>query len=158
MISISRKEVETCFEEVIDAVHDENGMAGIHVCANADWSLLLESNTDIISFDAYAFFDKLMLYPDHLKDFIERGGMLAWGIVPTLNSEDIEKETTESLVAKWEDQVRKIADLGIEKSTILAQTFITPSCGTGSLSIDLTTKVLTLTRHVSDLIRATEFK
>jgi hypothetical protein len=84
--------------------------------------------------------------------------MLAWGIVPTLNSEDIEKETTESLVAKWEDQVRKIADLGIEKSTILAQTFITPSCGTGSLSIDLTTKVLTLTRHVSDLIRATEFK
>jgi len=158
MISISRKEVETCFEEVIDAVHDENGMAGIHVCANADWSLLLESNADIISFDAYAFFDKLILYPNHLKAFIERGGILAWGIVPTLNSEDIEKETTESLVAKWEDQVRKIAALGIEKSTILAQTFITPSCGTGSLSMDLTTKVLTLTRQVSDVIRATEFK
>jgi hypothetical protein len=157
MISISRKEVGKCFEEVIDAVHDANGLAGIHVCANADWSLLLESNADIISFDAYAFFDKLMLYPDHLKDFIERGGILAWGIVPTLNSEDIEKETTESLVAKWEDQVRKITALGIEKSTLLAQTFITPSCGTGSLPIDLTTKVLTLTRQVSDVIRATEF-
>ncbi|MBW1970828.1 MAG: hypothetical protein JRI82_15285, partial [Deltaproteobacteria bacterium] len=56
------------------------------------------------------------------------------------------------------DQVGEISALGIEKSTILAQTLITPSCGTGSLSIDLTTKVLTLTRHVSDAIRATEFK
>ena len=158
MISISREEVEKCFEEVIEAVHDENGMAGIHVCANADWSLILGSPADIISFDAYAFFDKLMLYPHQLKDFIERGGILAWGIVPTLNGEDIEKESTESLVAKWEDQVRAVAALGIEKSTILAQTLITPSCGTGSLNIDLTKKVLMLTRQVSEAIRATEFK
>ena len=100
-----------------------------------------------------AFFDKLMLYPDHLRDFIERGGILAWGIVPTLNSDDIEKETTESIVAKWEDQVGEISALGIEKSTILAQTLITPSCGTGSLSIDLTTKVLSLTRDISDILR-----
>jgi methionine synthase II (cobalamin-independent) len=84
-ITISRDEVVSCFEEVIEAVHDEGGLAGIHVCANADWSLLLESATDIISFDAYSFFDKLVLYPDLIKRFVESGGILAWGIVPTLN-------------------------------------------------------------------------
>lgn len=153
MISISRDEVAACFKEVIDAVHDEGALAGIHVCANADWSLLFESDTDIISFDAYGFFDKLMLYPDHLKHFIESGGILAWGIVPTLNSDDIEKETTESLVAAWENQAGAMEVFGIDKSTILAQTLITPSCGTGSLRIDLMKKVLTLTRQVSDTIR-----
>ncbi|MGD2028831.1 MAG: hypothetical protein PVG86_02745 [Desulfobacterales bacterium] len=152
-ISISREEVVTCFEEVIEAVHDEGGLAGIHVCANADWSLLLESATDIISFDAYSYFDKLVLYPDLVKRFVQSGGILAWGIVPTLNSEDIEKETTDSLVAKWEEQAQAIQEIGIDQSKILAQTLITPSCGTGSLNLDHAKKVLVLTRQVSDIIR-----
>lgn len=152
-ITISRDEVVTCFEEVIEAVHDEGGLAGIHVCANADWSLLLESATDIISFDAYSYFDKLILYPDLVKRFIQSGGILAWGIVPTLNSDHIEKETADSLVAAWEEQARAIQAIGIDKSAILDQTLITPSCGTGSLSLDHAKKVLVLTRQVSDIIR-----
>ena len=152
-ITISRDEVINCFEEVIQAVHDEGGLAGIHVCANADWSLLLESATDIISFDAYSYFDKLILYPDLVKRFIQSGGILAWGIVPTLNSDDIEKETADSLVAAWEEQARAIQAMGIDKSAILNQTLITPSCGTGSLSLDHAKKVLDLTRQVSDIIR-----
>ena len=152
-ISISRDEVSKCFEEVIEAVHSEGGLAGIHVCANADWSLILESAADIVSFDAYSFFDKLMLYPDHVKRFVESGGILAWGIVPTLNADDIEKETADSLLALWHDQARAVEALGIDKSIILAQSLITPSCGTGSLSLDLATKVLMLTREVSDIIR-----
>jgi methionine synthase II (cobalamin-independent) len=152
-ITISRDEVINCFEEVIEAVHDEGGLAGIHVCANADWSLLLESATDIISFDAYSYFDKLILYPDLVKRFIQSGGILAWGIVPTLNSDHIEKETADSLVAVWEEQARAIQAIGIDKSAILDQTLITPSCGTGSLSLDHAKKVLVLTRQVSDIIR-----
>ena len=152
-ITISRDEVINCFEEVIEAVHNEGGLAGIHVCANADWSLLLESATDIISFDAYSYFDKLILYPDLVKRFIQSGGILAWGIVPTLNSDDIEKETADSLVAAWEEQARAIQAIGIDKSAILDQTLITPSCGTGSLSLDHAKKVLVLTRQVSDIIR-----
>jgi hypothetical protein len=153
MISVSRDEVANCFEEVVDAVHDEGGLAGIHVCANADWSLILESDADIISFDAYSFFDKLMLYPDHVKRFLESGGLLAWGIVPTLNSDDIEKETSESLVDRWEAQSTALEILGFDKAAILARTFITPACGTGSLSLDLANKVLDLTRQVSDTLR-----
>lgn len=153
MISISRDEVATCFGEVVAAVHDESGLAGIHVCANADWSLILESDADIISFDAYSFFDKLMLYSDQVKEFIKSGGILAWGIVPTLNSDDIEKETVKSLVTKWEAQSAAIEALGFHKAAILAQTFITPACGTGSLPLDLANKVLALTRQVSDTLR-----
>lgn len=152
-ISISRDEVAASLNEVIDAVHNQGGLTGIHVCANTDWSLILESNADIISFDAYSYFDKLILYPEHLKTFIESGGILAWGIVPTSNPDDIEKETTGSLVAAWQDQLKTVAAIGIEPSKILAQSLITPSCGTGSLSLDLAKKVLKLTKEVSETIR-----
>ena len=152
-ISISRDEVAKCFEEVIEAVRLEGGLAGIHVCANADWSLVLESFADIVSFDAYSFFDRFILYPDQIKKFVESGRILAWGIVPTSRGEDIEKETTDSLVAKWKAKAREIEALGIDMSKISAQSLITPSCGTGSLSFDNATKVLKLTREVSDRLR-----
>jgi len=152
-ISISRDDVAASLNEVIDAVHNQGGLTGIHVCANTDWSLILESNADIVSFDAYSYFDKLILYPEHLKKFIESGGILAWGIVPTSSPDDIEKETTGSLVAAWQDQLKAVAEIGIEPSRILAQSLITPSCGTGSLSLDLAKKVLKLTKEVSETIR-----
>ena len=152
-ISISSATIVQSLEEVIAAVHAEGALAGVHVCANTDWSLILDSAADIVSFDAYSYFDKLILYPDLVKRFVQSGGILAWGIVPTLNSHDIEKETSDSLVVRWEEQARAIQAMGIDKSTILSQTLITPSCGTGSLSLDHAKKVLVLTRQVSDIIR-----
>lgn len=152
-ISISRKEVENCLQEAIDAVHAEGGLAGVHICANAEWSLLLESSLDIVSFDAYSFFDKFMLYPDQIKKFIQRGGILAWGIVPTSNTEDVTKETADSLISKWERQAGEIEALGIDRAQLKAGTLITPSCGTGSLPLDSAKKVLKLTKEVSEKIR-----
>jgi hypothetical protein len=152
-ISISHDDVAKCFEEVIDAVHSEGGLAGIHVCANTDWSVILESAVDIVSFDAYSYFDRFILYPDHIKEFIKSGRILAWGIVPTGNPEDIEKETADSLVASWAVKARQVEALGFDLSTILAQSLITPSCGTGSLSLEHAIRVLTLTREVSHRIR-----
>jgi len=152
-IGITHEEIAVCLEEVITAVHDSGGITGIHVCANADWSLILESSADIVSFDAYSFFDRFLLYPDQIIKFIDSGRILAWGIVPTLKATDIEKETADSLVENWQSKVSKLEKLGVDRKKIIAQSLISPSCGTGSLSLDHAIKVLTLTNEVSDKIR-----
>jgi len=152
-ISITREEVAGCLEEVAAAVHAQGGLAGVHVCANTDWSLLLDTSLDIINFDAYAYFDRFILYPEKLKSFIERGGVLAWGIVPTLEPEDIERESAESLAATWNSQLDQVVSLGIDRQTVLAQSLITPSCGVGSLTPPQALKVLEMTRDLSRLIR-----
>ncbi len=152
-ISISKEEIAACFDEVIEAVHKEGGLTGIHVCGNTEWSLLLDSKADIISFDAYSYFDKFILYKDQIKHFITRGGILAWGIVPSLNAEDLEKETCSSLTDKWEQQVSRIEALGIDRSKIIAQSLITPSCGTGSLNLKMAIKAIRLTQEVSKKVQ-----
>ena len=152
-ISVTREEIEACFTEVIEAVHAEGSLVGVHVCANADWSLILESAADIVSFDAYSFFEKFLLYPEQIKNFLASGRILAWGIVPTLKAEDIEKENADSIVANWEEKVSQLEKLGISRSIIEAQSLITPSCGTGSLSLEHATKVLQMTKDVSDILR-----
>jgi len=152
-ISISKEDVLACFDEVIEAIHDEGGIAGIHVCDNTDWSLVLESSADVASFDAYAYFDLFILYPDLVRRFLSDGKILAWGIVPTLNAEDIDRETAETLTAGWLEKTGRVEALGIDPGVIRAQSLITPSCGTGSLDRARAERVLSLTRQVSDRIR-----
>jgi hypothetical protein len=79
--------------------------------------------------------------------------MIAWGIIPTLRPEDIEKENAASLAENWKKKAKMLEPLGFDLRAVLSQSFITPSCGTGSLSIDLATKVLSLTREVSQILR-----
>jgi len=153
MISVSKDEILACLKEVVDAIHTEGGLAGIHVCANTDWSLVLESGADIVNFDAYAYFDRFILYGAQIKSFIEDGGIIAWGIVPTLKPEEIERETVDNLHTVWKDQFAQVEALGIPSETLFHQSLITPSCGLGSLTPELATRVLTLTRELSEAIR-----
>ena len=151
--SISREEVGQCFEEVFEPVHQAGALTGVHVCANTDWSLVLDSSADIVSFDAYAYFDRFILYSDQIKTFLDSGKILAWGIVPTLNADDLERETTASLVGQLKDKFNQIESLGFDLQRLINQSLITPTCGTGTLSVDLAKKVLKITREISLEIR-----
>ncbi len=151
-ITISIEDIKACFLEVFEAVKAADGLTGVHVCANTEWSLLFDADVDIVSFDAYSYFEKFILYPNHLIRFFEKGGILASGIIPT-TPEFIDKETTDSLTAKWLEQTEQLIRLGIPKERIFEQSLITPSCGTGSVSMDQAKRVLELTRDVSKNLR-----
>ncbi len=148
-ITITQKDVIDCLEEIAQEIHAENGLAGVHVCANTEWDMLLSANIDIISFDAFSYFDRFILYPDVIRSFLDKGGILAWGIVPTADAQTIGGQTVKGLVEKLEDQIVQVTDLGIPRKTLLEQIFITPSCGTGSLDLESARQVLHLTREVA---------
>jgi methionine synthase II (cobalamin-independent) len=152
-ISISVDDISQDLAEVRDGIHSVGGLAGVHVCANTDWNLLLSSKIDIISFDAYSFFDRFITCKEQILDFLDRKGIIAWGVIPTSEEEHILKETPESLINLWEQQAKQLVSNKKELSSILSRTIITPSCGTGSLTPDLAKKVLMLTREVSAGLR-----
>lgn len=85
--------------------------------------------------------------------FIQRGGVLAWGIVPTLDPEAVDAENTERLVAKWEEQLDALKSLGLSQDTLLRQTLVASACGAGALTLARAHRVLTMTRDVSRCIR-----
>jgi len=151
-ITISKDDIINSLAEVFAAVKAEGGLNGVHVCANTEWSLLFEAGVDVLSYDAYGFFDRLVLYPEHLKKFMERGGILATGIVPTA-AELIDIVTVDELVEMWFSQTAQLETLGIAPETTFRQTLITPSCGTGTVSVNQARKVMELTRDVSAAIR-----
>ena len=152
-ISVSVDDIAQDLQEMTTAIHATGGLAGVHVCANTDWNILLASAIDILSFDAYSFFDKFVTCKKQVHAFLEQGSLIAWGIIPTAEPDFIRQETCESLVLRWEKQVSQLSGGNWDAVTLLRQTIITPSCGTGSLAPDLAQKVLRLTKDVSTALR-----
>lgn len=152
-IGLGRDEITQSLGAMIEAIHQEGGLAGVHICANADWTLILDSKADILSFDAYAFFDQFVIYRDGIRRFVQRGGVIAWGLVPTLSPEDLAHASAVALHAQWAEKSAQVADLGIDRDEVKARALITPACGMGALSEALALKALTLTRELSDRIR-----
>jgi len=154
-INLGKKEVIIPLNEMIDTIKENNNvLVGIHCCGNTDWSLLMETKVDIISFDAYNFILNFALYPKELTAFLNRGGMLAWGIVPS--SEKAANEDAKSLLKRFEKGVELLCSKGIQKELLLKNLFITPSCGTGSLSEDVAERVFELALELTNQIKNLE--
>jgi hypothetical protein len=153
-LTISREDVIRDINEVAAAIHTQGGRAGVHCEENTDWSLLMETDLDILDFDAYDHMQAITLYPAELHAFLERGGCLGWGIVPTLNREAAAAETVPSLLPRFEEGVERLVCKGFIRELLLRRALITPSCGAGGvLTEPLAERVLGLLRELSTMLR-----
>jgi hypothetical protein len=145
-ISLDRPQVVNMLDEVFESIHAEGGLAGVHCCANTDWSVLLDTQVDILNLDAYGYLANLALYPGELRNFLDHGGVIAWGIVP--NDEAIYNVNPEMLA----DQLRagidsictKAAARGIKinPKDFNTRSLITPACGLGPATAEIADQVL----------------
>ncbi|ODA41961.1 hypothetical protein [Desulfosporosinus sp. BG] len=150
-ITLKKEEITNELNEIVDSIHLAQGRAGIHVCASTDWSMILQSKTDIVNFDAYEYFTSMIVYIEELKAFMERGGVLAWGLIPT-NPKVLEL-TADDLTTLFEQHVAFFVQNGIDRKVLLCQSIITPSCGVGSCTIEVAEKVYALTHEVALKLR-----
>jgi hypothetical protein len=132
-LSIRDEDVILYLNEVIGALQQEGAIVGVHCCGNMDWGVLARTRLDIISFDAYFYGEKLALYPRQITEFLERGGCLAWGIVPTAEVEALHRESADSLRQKMAELTALFARKGIPEQRMRQQMLLTPSCGLGFL-------------------------
>ena len=80
---MTREDVIAKLSEVVEAVHAEGALAGVHCCGNTEWSIPIDAGVDIVNFDAFDYGETIALYPEAVKRHLEAGNALAWGIVPT---------------------------------------------------------------------------
>ena len=152
-VSVQREEIIAALNEVVEAVHAEGALAGVHCCGNTEWSILIDAGVDIVNLDAFGFGETIAMYADAVKPFLANGGYIAWGVVPT--SPAIRQQTVGTLKTKLEAAMDHLASKGIDKQLILDQTIITPSCGTGSMDPADAEQVFALTSALSKAMRET---
>lgn len=139
------------YNEILSLVQ---GVKDIHCCANFDWSLVMQTKTQSINFDAYQFGGTMAMYPEALGRYLERGGTIAWGIVPTMPAGDVTSEAPEDLAERLEDFIDAAAAAGaIDKQQLLEASWVTPTCEPATMQVDMAEKIYEHTAEVSKLMR-----
>lgn len=147
-IAVNREQVIAYLDEVFQAIHGEGALAGVHCCGNTDWSVLMDTQVDILNLDAQSYIENLSLYPDSLRRFLDRGGIVAWGILPNDSKalETTPQSIAEALVQGLNLVVRRAEKQGISITLdeFATKSLITPACGLGSTNEETAERVLEL--------------
>jgi hypothetical protein len=141
-LGVSNDEAVRLLTDIVFAIKDAGAVAGIHCCGRADWPLLLKTGIDILNFDSFNFGETIGLYPNEMRLFLEGGGTLAWGAVPTTPKE-ISEHDEEKLRARFMDTMESLSR-HIPQMLLKERVMLTPSCGAGGLSEGEAAKVFQL--------------
>ena len=130
------------------AAVEDGAIAGLHCCGRADWPVVLQAGPQMLSLPVDAGATD---HPGAFADYLDRGGWLAWGAVPTDRPLG---ETAEilwrRLVAEWDT----LAEAGCEPTRLIEQAMITPACGLVGLDVAQAGHVLDLTNHLAQRVEA----
>jgi methionine synthase II (cobalamin-independent) len=129
------------------ATIEPHAVTGLHCCGAADWKLVLQAGAQILSLPVE------MGAVDHagsLGAFLERGGWIAWGAVPTtgpLGSSPA--RLWERLSAEW----RGLTEGGCDPVLLREQALITPACGLAGHAAPQADDILSLASQVARRVR-----
>jgi len=99
---------------------------GVHLCGNPDWDFLLCLDLDVLSLDVYSNGEVFVAYGRSIREFLDRGGRIVWGIVPT-NFEPFGKEDIDSLENRLEGLWTSLTHEGIEREYLLSRSMLSPA-------------------------------
>jgi hypothetical protein len=150
-LGLGREPILEDLNAIFAAIRSGGGIAGLHSCEAADWGLVLETGVRILSLDAFRFGASLIPYVDSLRKFLENGGVIAWGIVPTLDDPFV--ESADSLLQRLNRLWAELFANGPEMDLVLRQSMVTPACGAGLLTPEQALQIYRLTEAVSRRLR-----
>jgi hypothetical protein len=121
--------------------------AGLHCCAARPFERMCRVQPDILSFDAHEGLD--LFFADwHALDFMQQGGTVAYGIVPTrpgVNAID-----SASIFIRW----LKAASLAGDPQKFAQRAMVTATCGLGLLDASTVAESFGVAHSVGKLIRS----
>jgi hypothetical protein len=129
------------------AMIESFGVSGVHCCGHGDWASILASGPDVLSLPAEP---ALVDVAGYLAEFLDNGGWIAWGVIPT------DRPIPMSLERPWRE-VRAVwcslVSHGCDPARLLQQALMTPACGLFNHAEGVTNRVFRLLRGISDRVR-----
>jgi hypothetical protein len=149
VIPVDKETVRSSWTDIASIV--EGGL-GIHCCSNTDWEFVISLDPAVISMDAFSTAKEFLLYTDSLVSYMERGGVIAWGIVPA-EHKIFTTETVDTLYEKYL-AIRTQLCTRMPAELFDAQSLITPSCGIRFADRDGSLAIMGAAAEISRRIRA----
>lgn len=130
-------------------------LVGVHCCGTVDLATLLATGPRAISIPVG---EGLLDWSGYLARFLDDGGVIAWGVVPTDGPLPASSERSwRALSDLWCSLVQR----GCDPVKLRRQSLVSPTCGLGSHSVSVARRIARLTtevgKRVGDQADATRF-
>jgi len=126
------------------AVLEPVAITGVHCCGPTDWRAVTLAGPAILSLPVDAGVEASA---GALGAFLDRGGWIAWGAVPTSGPVGDDGDLLwRRLASLWCDLVRA----GCDPVRVRAQSLVTPACGLGLHDVHQAGHILEMTRRVAE--------
>ena len=137
------------------AAIEPRAVSGLHCCADADWASLIAAGPQVL---AVPVKPEVAFSSGYLHQFLSRGGVIAWGVVPTDGPIPMSAERPwRQLSELWCQMVQR----GCDQVQLRRQCIVTPECGLGLHAPSVAERVHGITaelgRRVHDQATATRF-
>ena len=129
---------------------------GIHLCGNPDWDFLLNLDLDVISLDVYTNAEIFSSYAASVRKFLDRGGAIVWGIVPT-GFEAFAQEEIPSLIQRLENVWKVLWSKGVDREQLIARSMLSPAtcCLVNPDKERTVERAFSTVKQVADVLRDT---
>ncbi|MCU1386961.1 MAG: hypothetical protein JWL72_299 [Ilumatobacteraceae bacterium] len=129
------------------AVIEPVAIAGVHCCASADLQSLMAAGPSLVCVPATL---SLVEHAGHLQRFLENGGWVAWGAVPTEGPVPMSAERPwKRLCDLWCQLVQR----GCSPALLRQQSLITPECGLALHHTSVAERVLRINAEIAGRVR-----
>jgi hypothetical protein len=121
-------------------------LSGLHSCGLTHWRVALQAGPGVLSVEVD---EELVDEGPALASFLEGGGLVAWGAVPTDRPIGDDPDVLwRRLVALWCD----LARVGCDPALLRRQALITPACGLAGHGVSQAAWVLRLCRQIGERV------
>jgi hypothetical protein len=148
VVPIRKETVSSGWDDIAGMV--EGGL-GIHCCSNTDWEYVMELFPSVISFDAFSGAKEFLLYLEGAVSYMEKGGIVAWGIVPS-QPELFSAGSPDRWLERFRE-IREQVTAVCDEDLFFCQSIITPTCGIQAGDQRLAEEIMAASRSLSDRIR-----
>ncbi|MCS6842141.1 MAG: hypothetical protein NZ701_15350 [Roseiflexus sp.] len=136
-------------DEVLAGVR---GCRALYVCGAVDLQRLMQTSVELLIAESTLYRHLCASGCDALLAFLERGGMVGIGIVPSGN-ERLATTSVDSLFREFTAFLDDITSQGVARDLLLQRTVITPAQSLGYLDLASAERALQLLAEVSQRIR-----
>ena len=124
------------------AVVEPRAVAGVHCCGDVDLASLLAAGPEVVSVPVSS---SVVDAAGYLASFLDRGGVVAWGVVAT---DGPVPHTAERPWRLLSDLWCALVNAGCDPVSLRTNSMVTPVCGMGLHSPEIVGKVFDLVRQV----------
>jgi hypothetical protein len=149
---------------MIQALRKDQVLVGLHCCSNTDWKSVLQLDLCFLSIDCALSLENLIQNArTELLSYLERGGRLSLGIVPTTRHVQIHHQVHMALSQKRSNAEQLFVELSGRLSSlplevgqkIIKESLFTPACGLALQSIPDAESILETLTELEEIRKGT---